>query len=57
MNESSKRVRSSRTTKVTLSSKGKLVGPTLIYRRTKKRRAVQVLLGHTKLESTVRYCA
>jgi integrase len=28
---------------------------TLIYRRTKNRRAVQLLLGHTKLESTVRY--
>jgi integrase len=28
---------------------------TLIYRRTKKLRAVQLLLGHTKLESTVRY--
>lgn len=27
----------------------------LIYRRTKKIRAVQILLGHTKLESTVRY--
>lgn len=29
--------------------------PTLIYRRTKNLRAVQILLGHTKLESTVRY--
>jgi integrase len=28
---------------------------TLIYRRTKNLRAVQSLLGHTKLESTVRY--
>jgi integrase len=28
---------------------------TLIYRRTKNPRAVQVLLGHRKLESTVRY--
>ena len=28
---------------------------TLIYRRTKNLRAVQVLLGHCKLESTVRY--
>ena len=28
---------------------------TLIYRRTKHLRAVQLLLGHTKLESTVRY--
>ncbi|AJX31903.1 site-specific tyrosine recombinase XerC [Burkholderia oklahomensis] len=27
----------------------------LIYRRTKSLRAVQLLLGHTKLESTVRY--
>jgi len=27
----------------------------LIYRRTKNLRAVQLLLGHTKLESTVRY--
>lgn len=26
----------------------------LIYRRTKNLRAVQILLGHTKLESTVR---
>ena len=29
--------------------------PTLIYQRTKNLRAVQLLLGHTKLESTVRY--
>ena len=28
---------------------------TLIDRRTKNLRAVQLLLGHTKLESTVRY--
>ena len=28
---------------------------TLIYRRTRNVRAVQLLLGHTKLESTVRY--
>jgi integrase len=28
---------------------------TLIYRRTKNLRAVQLLLGHTKLESTVKY--
>ena len=27
----------------------------MIYRRTKNLRAVQLLLGHTKLESTVRY--
>lgn len=27
----------------------------LIYRQTKNLRAVQLLLGHTKLESTVRY--
>jgi integrase len=27
----------------------------LIYQRTKNLRAVQLLLGHTKLESTVRY--
>jgi len=27
----------------------------LIYNRTKNLRAVQLLLGHTKLESTVRY--
>jgi site-specific recombinase XerD len=27
----------------------------LIYRKTKNLRAVQLLLGHTKLESTVRY--
>ena len=29
--------------------------PSLIYRRTKNLRAVQLLLGPTKLESTVRY--
>ena len=29
--------------------------PTLIYRRTKNLRAVEIFLGHTKLESTVRY--
>jgi integrase len=28
---------------------------TLIYRRTQNLRAVQLLLGHTKLENTVRY--
>ena len=28
---------------------------TLIYRRTMNLRAVQLLLGHTKLESTIRY--
>jgi len=28
---------------------------TLIYRRTDNLRAVQILLGHTKIESTVRY--
>jgi integrase len=27
----------------------------LIYRRTKNLRVVQLLLGHTKLESTLRY--
>lgn len=27
----------------------------LIYKRTGNLRAVQILLGHTKLESTVRY--
>jgi len=29
--------------------------PTLIYRRTRNRRAVHLLLGHRKLESTVIY--
>ena len=29
--------------------------PTLIYQRTKNLRVVQLLLGHTMLESTVRY--
>lgn len=29
--------------------------PTLIYRRTYNLRAIQLLLGHTKLESAVRY--
>jgi integrase len=29
--------------------------PTPIYRRTHNLRAVQLLLGHTKLESTMRY--
>ena len=28
---------------------------TLIYRQTKNLRAVQLLLGHTKVDSTVRY--
>jgi integrase len=28
---------------------------TLIYRRTRNLRAVQLLLGHTKMENTVRY--
>ena len=28
---------------------------TLIYKRTKNIRAIRLLLGHTKLESTVRY--
>jgi integrase len=28
---------------------------TLIYRRTGNLRAIQLLLGHTKMESTVRY--
>ena len=31
------------------------INASLIYRRTKNLRAVQLLLGHTKLESTVRY--
>ena len=30
---------------------------TLIYRRTKNLRAVQLLLGHAELDSTVRYLA
>ncbi len=30
---------------------------TLVYRRTKYHRPVQLLIGHSKLESTVRYPA
>ena len=33
----------------------RLTKATLIYRRTKNLRAVQLLLGHSRLESTVRY--
>jgi integrase len=33
----------------------RLTKATLIYRKTRNLRAVQLLLGHTKLESTVRY--
>jgi site-specific recombinase XerC len=29
--------------------------PTLIYKRTKNLRAVQLLLGHSKIENNVRY--
>ena len=32
-----------------------LLKATLIYRRTGNLRAVRLLLGHTKIESTVRY--
>jgi len=31
------------------------IKPSLIYKKTKNLRAVQLLLGHTKLDSTVRY--
>jgi site-specific recombinase XerC len=37
------------------SSRSDLTKATLIYRRTENLRAVQLLLGHTKLESTVCY--
>lgn len=33
----------------------RLTKATLIYRKTNNLRAVQILLGHTKLENTVRY--
>ncbi|APC18618.1 hypothetical protein BLL42_23965 [Pseudomonas frederiksbergensis] len=42
-----------------MAAQGRLATTThkasLIYCRTKNLRAVQLLLGHTKLESTVRY--
>ena len=34
---------------------GQYTAASLIYKRTKNLRAVQILLGHSKLESTVRY--
>lgn len=38
-----------------MSAPGRRTKATLIYRRTKNLRAVQLLLGHSKLESTVHY--
>ena len=38
-----------------LTERTRCTKATLIYKRTKNLRAVQLLLGHTKLESTVRY--
>jgi hypothetical protein len=35
--------------------RGEPIGESQIYRKTGNLRAVQLLLGHTKLESTVRY--
>jgi hypothetical protein len=35
--------------------KNKFTKPSLIYKKTKNLRACQLLLGHTKLKSTVRY--
>ena len=40
---------------IALRSRSARSWATLIYRRTKNLRAVQLLLGHSKLESTVRY--
>ena len=40
---------------ITSSARPSSDGATLIYRRTGNLRAVQLLLGHTKIESTVRY--
>jgi len=33
----------------------RLTKATLIYKKTKKQRPVQILLGHTKLKSSLRY--
>lgn len=38
-----------------VTADAKLTQTTLIYKRTKNLRAVQLLLGHSKLESAVRY--
>ena len=38
-----------------LWNKGKIIGQKAPYRRTRNLGSVQLLLGHSKLESTVRY--
>jgi hypothetical protein len=51
----SQRMRDALSNRAVRSCLTKTAFPTLIYRRTGNLRAVQLLLGHTKIESTVRY--